>query len=137
MPKSILINLNIVLDVFLRRKGFQASSDVIQLGAEKGQVCTSAHAITTFAYLLENAKVPQAQIERHIKWLLDTFQIIPIGAALLHAALESNIRDYEDAVIEQCAVTSQAEAIITRNVKDFRFSTVPAFTPEAYLRQYK
>ena len=32
MPTNILIDLNIILDVFLERDGFKASSDVIQLG---------------------------------------------------------------------------------------------------------
>ena len=133
MPTSILIDLNVIIDVFLERKGFEASSNVIQLG-ELGNhtLYISAHMVTTFAYLLENAKVPHQQIRRHIDWVLNVFTVIPVDEALLSRALKSNIRDYEDAVIEQAAHMSGLTVIITRNVKDFKSSIIKALTPEEY-----
>lgn len=44
------------------------------------------------------------------------------------------IRDFEDALIEQAALLAGCEAILTRNTRDFRASSVPAYVPEAYLK---
>ncbi len=136
MPKNILIDLNVVLDVLLERKGFEASRAVIKLG-EYGshRLYTSAHIVTTFAYLLENAKVPKAQILHHIDWLLQKFAVVPVDDALLKAALKSRINDYEDAVIERAARVCDADAIITRKIRDFKASSIPALTPEMYLEK--
>lgn len=133
MPKNILVDLNIILDVLLDRPGQQASQLVLELRQTKGYtVFISGHMVTTFAYLLENAKVPQAEIRRHIDWLLQTFSVVSTNVEILRDAMESQIADYEDAVIERTAVACQASQIITRNIKDFRLSVVPATTPESF-----
>lgn len=135
MPKNILIDLNVIIDVLLERRGFEASRDVIQLGeAGRHQPYISAHMVTTFAYILEAARVPRSQILRHIGWLLQLFVVVPVDSALLGAALKSRIKDYEDAVVEQVARECEALLIVTRNVKDFKPGAVRAVTPEQYLR---
>ena len=138
MPKNILIDLNVILDVLLERAGHQASQAVLELG-EQGlnRLYISAHAVTTFAYLLENAGVTKTQIKRQLNWLLQTFKVVAINDSLLKSALLSRLADYEDAVVERAAVDCAAAAIITRNTKDFKTSLVPALTPENYLRQIK
>ncbi|HTE22686.1 MAG TPA: PIN domain-containing protein [Candidatus Limnocylindria bacterium] len=97
--------------------------------------CTLVHTVTTFAYLLENAKISQSDITRHIEWLVQTFMIVPTDEALLKSALKSRIVDYEDAVIERAALQCDSSAIITRNIKDFQLSGVEALTPESYLKK--
>ena len=134
MPENILIDLNVILDVLLERKGFEASRDVIQLAEKDGlKIHISAHLVTTFAYLLEEAKVPNQEILHYIDWLLGIFRVVTTDESLLRSALKSGIRDYEDAVVERAAVTCQASVIITRNVRDFRASVVSALLPESYL----
>jgi predicted nucleic acid-binding protein len=137
MPENILVDLNVILDVLLERRGFEASRDVIQL-AEKDrlQICISAHMVTTFAYLLEEAKVPKQEILHYIDWLLRTFRVVSTDEDLLRTALKSSIRDYEDAVVERAAVVCQASVIVTRNVRDFKASVVPALLPESYLEKF-
>jgi predicted nucleic acid-binding protein len=135
MPKNILIDLNIILDVFLERKGFEASSDVIQLSESKNyNLYISAHIVSTLAYLLGNAKVPRSQVIKHIDWMLQVFAVIPVDGPLLSLALKSNVRDFEDAIIEQAARASSSSLIITRNLKDFKASTVEAMAPEQFLQ---
>lgn len=136
MPKNtdkLLIDLNIILDVFLAREGFEASQGILKLGEHTHTLYISAHTVTTLAYLLENAKVPKAGINRHIDWVLKVFAVIPVDEKLLNFALKSNITDYEDAVMEQAAVSVGAARIITRNTKDFKASVVQVATPEEYL----
>lgn len=135
MPKNILINLNVILDVLQERRGFEASKTVLELG-ESGsyRLHVSAHAVTTFAYLLESAKVPKAELGHQIDWLLETFSIVPVDEKILRLARSSRIKDYEDAVVEQAALAGHAVAIVTRNIKDFRDSRVPVFAPANFVK---
>ena len=131
MHKNILVDLNVILDVLLERRGYQSSQAVLESSLYK--IFISAHIVTTFAYLLENAKVPLNEIKRNIDWLLNTFVVVATTDIILSKALKSDVVDFEDAVIEQAALNCEAEAIITRNVKDFTKSTIPALTPEVFM----
>jgi predicted nucleic-acid-binding protein len=137
-PENILIDLNVILDVLLERAGFEHARDVLKLGEAGTQnLYISAHIVTTFAYLLENAKVPKSQILRHVHWMLETFTVVAVDKALLKSALASGLSDFEDAVIEGTAVACNASKIITANIKDFKNSAVNAMTPTSYLNQFE
>jgi len=137
MPKNILIDLNVILDLLLDRKGSDASKTVLELSAhDSNHLYISAHIVTTFAYLLEEFNVPISLIQHHINWLIETFTVVPVDSTLLKRALKSRIIDYEDAVIEQAAIACGATVIITRNVKDFKASSLPALKPEEYLSRF-
>ncbi len=53
--------------------------------------------------------------------------------ALLKQAMMLPFDDLEDAMQTVCAMSCGAEAIVTRNVKDFTDSGIPAFAPENFL----
>ena len=89
--------------------------------------------VTTFAYLLEYAKVPEVEIRRQVGWLLETFTVVATTDIVLKDAVASKSRDYEDAVVEQAAIAARASVIVTRNITDFKTSAVPAVTPELFL----
>jgi len=52
---------------------------------------------------------------------------------VLERALDSKIEDFEDAVLEQSGCLIGAEAIISRNTKDFRKSAIKALDPVEFL----
>jgi len=133
MQRSILVDLNVILDVLLERPGYKASQAILEENSNGYTVFISGHIVTTFAYLLEHAKVSKEEIRRNISWLLSTFSVVATSDDILNSALKSSISDYEDAVIEQAALDCKASAIITRNIKDFAQSAVPALTPENFV----
>lgn len=134
MPKNILVDLNVILDVLLKRPGHEASQSVLQLQEMAGHnVYISGHVVTTMAYLLEHAKVPRPEIKRQIGWLLQKFTVVATNENILQKATKSRVKDYEDAVIEQAAAACGARVIVTRNIKDFKNSAVKANRPEAII----
>ena len=53
MPKNILIDLNVIVDVLLERSGVEASTNILELGESNDCLLyISAHMVTAFAYLL-------------------------------------------------------------------------------------
>ena len=60
--------------------------------------------------------------------------IIEVGELIIDSALKSRLNDFEDAVQYYTAKSAKADFIITRNIKDYKQSTIPVFTAEQFLR---
>ena len=53
---------------------------------------------------------------------------------MLQNALTSPITDYEDAVQNECALAENLDAIVTRNTKDYKNSSVKIYSPTEFLQ---
>ncbi|MDA1055411.1 MAG: PIN domain-containing protein [Planctomycetota bacterium] len=130
----ILVDTNVVLDVLLDRKPFaDAAARVLALVEEsriEGFLCATT--VTTIDYLLGQALAPD-KARAALQRLLDLFEIAPVNRPVLEQALRSDVSDFEDAVLEQSARLVSADAITTRNLTDFKKSSVTAFDPPELL----
>ena len=130
----VLVDTNVVLDVLLKREPFaDAAARVLALIEEsriEGFLCATT--VTTIDYLLGQA-LNATQARLALQQLLDLFEIAPVNRPVLEQALRSGVSDFEDAVLERAAQLVSAEAIVTRNLTDFKTSTVIAFDPLALL----
>ena len=134
--KTILVDLNIILDYLEDRDGSLKAGELLAKCFQKklkGYVC--AHEITTLSYYLEKTRKNRTENIKIISRIMQIFNIIEIGKTILEKALLSNITDFEDAVIVESAKARKIDCIITRNLKDFKNSVVPAMLPEEYLVQ--
>ncbi|MGQ9425229.1 type II toxin-antitoxin system VapC family toxin [Gilvimarinus sp. F26214L] len=130
----ILVNLNVLLDVFQKREPhYRASAAVLErvVRREEGGAL-AAHAVTTAHYLISRCHSGKRAGEA-VDWLLKYFEVAPVGRGELVRAFQLGWADFEDAVVAAAAASAACEAIITRNVKDFRDSPVAALTPEEHL----
>ena len=131
---KILLDTNVILDLFLDRHPFSDHAatlfSLIETSRMEGLICATT--LTTIDYLLKQ-KLPRNQAQKALKKLLDLFEVAPVNRPVLEQALQSKVTDFEDAMLEQAAALVNADAIITRNVKDFKKSTVPAYDPVAFL----
>jgi predicted nucleic acid-binding protein len=132
--KNIVIDLNILMDFLFKRDGHEKAAELFTLcttGKVKGFIC--AHEITTLFYFLSKAVKDRKKIKKAISQIMNQFVIIEINAQLLKLALSSEIHDFEDAVVEVSSSEKNADFIVTKNLKDFSKSIVPAITPEELL----
>jgi predicted nucleic acid-binding protein len=132
---KVLIDTNVLLDVFLERKPFfEASAQTVGL-AEKaeieGWICGTT--VTTIFYLLTK-NLSREKAVQHVTGILKIFNVSTINRLVLEDALESNFKDYEDGVLYQSAIHANLEAIITRNQKDFKQSDIPVYSPALFLK---
>jgi len=136
--RNILIDLNIIMDFFFNRPGHEKAAEVFGLCAEgglKGHVC--AHEITTLSYFLGKSVKDKTKIRESLSWVMGAFKVLEVNAVILGRALHSEIDDFEDAVIEASAREIGADCIVTRDMGDFRKSSVRATTPEDLLAKEK
>lgn len=131
---NVLVDTNVVLDVLLDRQPFSDAAVRIFALIEKSKIegFLCATTITTVDYLLEQS-LPPTKAREALQQLLDLFEIAPVNRPVIEQALRSRISDFEDAVLEQAGRLIAADAIVTRNIKDFKKSSVPVFDPVEFL----
>jgi hypothetical protein len=60
-------------------------------------------------------------------------EIASVKRLVIENALISKFTDFEDSVLHESARHAGAEYIITRNIKSFKSTKIPAFTPTGFL----
>ena len=128
---KILLDTNIVLDVLMDRLPYsEAATELfsrVEDGTVIGYLCGTT--ITTVFYLAaKTVGTPRAQDE--IRKLLQLFEVAPVNRSVLESALTLDFTDFEDAVIHEAACHVGADAIVTRNQKDFKKSLLPVHSAE-------
>ena len=130
----ILFDTNVVLDLLLDRKTH--SEDAARLFASLGTprvfgyLCATT--VTTIHYLAGKV-IGSRRAAEEIEHLLSLVEVAPVNRSVLESALRSKLDDFEDAVLAESARQANVEAIVTRNLKDFRSSLVPAYSPKEML----
>ena len=132
---KILLDTNIVLDVLMDRMPFSDTAvelfSKVEAGAIIGYLCGTT--ITTVYYLASKI-LGAARAQEEIKKLLSLFEVAPVNRLVLESALVVDFYDFEDAVIHEAACHVGADAIITRNLKDFKKSRISVYTSDELVR---
>ncbi|MFH2103671.1 MAG: PIN domain-containing protein [Chloroflexota bacterium] len=131
---SVLINLNILLDVLQKREPFYETSAGLLAAVETGRVqgYVVAHSITTLFSLIQKDR-SSAEARAMITNLLQFIQIAPVDQNTIEQALNLDFQDLEDAVQMISAVQSKADCLVTRNAKDYRSALLPVMQPVDFL----
>jgi len=132
---KVLFDTNVVLDVLLNRQPFADDAAFLMSRVERSEIngLLCATTITTIHYLMAKALDSGSAIE-HLRLLLSLFEIAPVNRVVIETALDCGFTDYEDAVITEAASHAGADYIITRNIRDFKNSPVPAYTPSGFIQ---
>ncbi len=132
-----LIDGNILLDVLQKREPhFSASLNFWRLcetGEAEGYV--SALTFADLVYVMRKELSPE-RIEEILRVLGLIFRFTELTPAGLTAAAALGWADFEDAVQAVTAERIHADFILTRNLRDFRQSPVPAISPAEYLERF-
>jgi predicted nucleic acid-binding protein len=134
----VLLDTDVVLDVIMARDPFaEAAGELLDLN-EQGLFEAHISGITpvNIFYIARKAK-SAAGLRQAVEHLLRAVQVCPINHAILTDALSSPLTDYEDAVQHACAVAGGLDAIVTRNLEDYKNATLPVFAPADFLGHLK
>lgn len=123
--KHYLVDTNVIIDMLLDREDADAACAVFD-GAERGEYCLHICALsfTTMFYSLRKILSREERISALMQ-LREAMEVAEISSNVIDMALKSGWKDFEDAVQNFSAVADpQITAIITRNVKDFKESSL-------------
>jgi predicted nucleic acid-binding protein len=126
-----MLDTNIVLDLLMDRMPFSDSAvelfSKVEDGTIIGYLCGTT--ITT-VYYLASKTIGATRANEEIRKLLNLFEVAPVNRHVLESALVADFNDFEDAVIHEAACHVGAEAIVTRNQKDFNKSRISVYSSE-------
>ncbi|WP_322744040.1 PIN domain-containing protein [Nostoc edaphicum] len=130
----MLFDSDVLLDILAQRQPFIVASaralNTVMQNQVQGYV--SGHAVTNIFYILRRQVGNEVARELLAK-LLQHLQVASVTDEVIRQALNSSIKDFEDAVTSAAALTAGLEIIVTRNTPDFVASLVPAMLPDEFL----
>ncbi|MBR1862640.1 MAG: PIN domain-containing protein [Ruminococcus sp.] len=134
---KVLIDTNIILDFLTQRQPYYESAErIFKMCSEKTlDGCIAAHSIMNSFYILRKT---YSALERRemLKNICEITSVIGIDRSKLIRAMDNiEFKDMEDCLQTECAVSYDAEYIVTRNVKDFTNSAIKALTPDELLEK--
>lgn len=133
----ILIDTNVILDILQKREPFFADSyRVLREVIESDTECLiSASSATNIFYMLRKSLGSAQAAKDQLEQLAQLVTFADVQGMDIHTALMRAMPDFEDAVVDAVAERSGASYIVTRNIKDFAGSVVPAILPADFLKK--
>ena len=132
---KVFIDTNIFLDLLCRRERFLADSlKVFDLAVDgELELLISDLSIANIKYITRK----DFTIDKFYEILSafrPVFTIVPVGGKAIDEALALKARDFEDALQYFSAVHSQADFLLTRNIKDYGFASMKVMTPADFIQ---
>ena len=127
---------SVILDFFLDREPFSENAAKILSLCEKREITGFVTpVIVSNVYYLLSQKGKQEKVIKKLKILLSLLEILIIDKNSIMIALNSDFKDFEEALQNYAAVTNgEIDIIITRNTKDYRKSKLGIMNPEDFLK---
>jgi len=133
---KVLIDTDVLLDFFFDRQPFSETAAMVLSLCESGAIqgFVTPVIFSNVYYLLRRTAKHEVVIEK-LKQLLTITDVLMMDKSVIISALSSKFKDFEDALQNYAASNAgNIDAILTRNIKDFKNSDLGVFTPEDYLK---
>ncbi len=135
--QQVLADTDVILDMLVERQPFYRFSARLFTLADRGdiEVYVSSLCFNNLDYLLSKqyGKPENRRILSQFKLLV---KVLAVDDKIVSLALTSPFADFEDAIQYYAALENNIPLIITRNLKDYKFATIPVMTAESYLAKF-
>lgn len=134
----ILLDTDVVLDYILENEGHFDNSEEILAQLERGLIEVFVGAITpvNVFYITRKRKGEEIAFQA-VLFLLDAVKFCVTDEKILKNAFLLGFSDYEDAVQCASAMAENLDAIVTRNLKDYKNSPIQVYSPAEFLKSFK
>jgi len=132
--KTILCDINFILDIFLKREPFYSPaaqiSSMIETKRLKGYLCANSFPILFYILVKELKRDKAMKILEKVRIV---FRVATVDEKIIDLSLASDFSVFEDAVQYYSAVSTKADCLITRNKINYIASDLSIMTPEEFL----
>jgi len=130
-----LIDTCVIIDALQNRIPFDEDARKIFRALAKEQFTgyiTAKEAADIF-YLTHRFTHDNDQTRTIMSKLLAVFDLLDTAADDCRNALFSQVTDFEDAMMIETALREKIDCIVTRNIRDYKDSSIEVFTPQQFL----
>lgn len=132
--KSIFFDINIILDIFLKRDPFYTSSaymfSLVEKGEFQGFLGAASYPILFYLLRKEKGRDRAINILKKVRVVLST---ISVTEKVVDSSLNSDIADFAHAIQYYSALEAQCDYFITRNKRDYPANLLKILTPDEFL----
>jgi predicted nucleic acid-binding protein len=136
--KNIFLDTNIVLDLLAHRMPFYTEAAKLFSLADKKKIklAISALCLADSNYILSKQH-PEMEVRKVLRKFKVLVNVLPLDDKISELALNSDFRDFEDAIQYFTAIENDQDLIITRNQPDFKESKIPVMTAGEFIKSLK
>lgn len=129
----LFLDTNVVIDYLAKRQPFAADACRIMTVSygQNWELCISSLSFTTIYYVLRK-QYAHKELLSLLADINKAFTVLAVDGNIIEQALDSAFLDFEDAVQYYTAKESNADVVITRNVKDYVNSAILVKTPTEF-----
>lgn len=134
--KKLLIDTNIIIDLLAKREpDYADAAKIFSLGDKKQiQLSVSALSLANTNYMLLKLK-PYNEVKSILRKFKLLVNVLSLDDKIINLALnDEEFKDFEDGLQYFSAIENDQDIIITRNLKDYKNSKIPAMTAEQFLK---
>jgi predicted nucleic acid-binding protein len=133
---KLLIDTDVILDFFFQREPFaDSAAQILSLCESKKIKGYITPVIVSNVYYLLRQTAKHEKVIAKLKLLIAITDILVIDKAAVMHALNSEFKDFEDALQNYTAeLNNEIEILVTRNIKDYKYSKLAIKTPDQYLK---
>lgn len=133
--KRLLIDTNIIVDLLTIRGEFYLEAAELFSHADRKEltllVSSLSFANSNYILLKQKSGAEAKEILRKFRLIVD---VVDLSSKMVDWALNDHyFTDFEDALQYYSAIEVNADVIISRNKKDFKFSKIPVLTAGEFL----
>ena len=136
MAYKLFVDSEVVIDFFTDREPYaNPASELFELNEQrKVKLYLSAVSINNIYYIVRKFLGHKKTLEV-VETLTEMTEIVGTTKKEIIQALKNDFTDFEDAVQYSSALTiKDLDVIITRNIKDYRSSSIAVMTPLSFLK---
>lgn len=131
---KVFVDTDVCIDLLSGRKPFNTTAEILFSLADTGKVkiYVSSLSFANIDYVLRSqySTTHSRQIIAKFKTLVN---VLAVDSKPIDLAIASDFNDFEDAIQYSCAIEHSLTTIITRNIKDYKKSTIKVVSPETFV----
>jgi predicted nucleic acid-binding protein len=136
--KNLFLDTNIVLDLLAYRLPFYTEAAKLFSLADKKKLRLSISSLCLAdAHYILSRQNPEIEVRKILRQFKVLVNVLPLDDKITDLALNSDYKDFEDAIQYFTAIENEQDLIITRNQPDFKESKIPVMTAGEFIKSIK
>lgn len=136
--KNLYLDTNIVLDLLAERMPFYTEAAKLFSLADKKKLKLSISSLCLAdAHYILSRQNPEIEVRKVLRKFKVLVNVLPLDDKITDLALNSDFKDFEDAIQYFTALEYDQDLIITRNQHDFKESKIPVMTAGEFIKSIK
>ena len=133
---NLFIDTDVIIDFLIDRKPYSREAAIIftLIDEKKLKGYISSLTFSNLYYVLHKVE-PHKKVISKLDSLSKLLTVLKVDDHMIRNAIDSGFPDFEDSIQYFSALDcKKIEVIITRNTKDYKYSSLPVMTPGDYLK---